>query len=48
MRAIKKGPEPASLRAYRAVPGASYDGKDFTPVKDDIRKDLLRDQLALC
>jgi uncharacterized protein (TIGR02646 family) len=48
MRAITKGPEPALLRTYRAVPGATYDGKDFTPVKDEIRRALLRDQLALC
>jgi uncharacterized protein (TIGR02646 family) len=48
MRAITKGSEPALLRAYRAVPGATYDGKDFTPVKDAVREALLRDQLALC
>src|SRR5688572_10926482 len=48
MRAITKGLEPTTLRAYRAVPGATYDGKDFTPVKDDIRDAFLRDQLALC
>ena len=43
MRAITKGPEPSRLQAYRAVPGATYDGEDFTPVKDDIRAALLRD-----
>ncbi|WP_437481821.1 hypothetical protein WME75_39515 [Sorangium sp. So ce1014] len=48
MRAIAKGHEPPELKAYRAVPGATYDGKDFTPVKDGIRTALLRDQLALC
>ena len=48
MRAIQKGPEPASLKSYRAVPGATYDGKDFTPVKEEIRDALLCDQLALC
>jgi uncharacterized protein (TIGR02646 family) len=48
MRAITKGPEPVALAAYRAVPGATYDGKDFTPVKDEIRDALLRDQFALC
>jgi uncharacterized protein (TIGR02646 family) len=48
MRAITKGPEPATLQAYRAVPGATYDGKDFTPIKSDIRAALLRDQYALC
>lgn len=48
MRAIQKGPEPATLRSYRATPGATYDGKDFTPVKNDIRGALLRNQAALC
>lgn len=48
MRLIQKGTEPSSLRAYRAVPGATYDGKDFTAVKDEIRTFLLRDQLHLC
>lgn len=48
MRAITKGPEPGLLKAYRAVPGATYDGKDFTPVKEAIRSALIRDQYALC
>ena len=48
MLAITKGPEPPALAAYRAVPGAAYDGKDFAPVKDEIRGALLRDQRALC
>ena len=48
MRHITKGPEPAELRAYRGVPGATYDGGDFTPVKTAIRKALLRDQYHLC
>ena len=48
MRSITKGPEPALLQAYRAVPGATYDGKDFTPVKDAVRTALIRDQHALC
>lgn len=48
MRAITKGAEPAELQAYRAAPGATYDGKDFTPVKGEVRKALLRDQRALC
>ena len=48
MQAITKGAEPATLQAYRAVPGATYDGKDFTPVKNDIRAALIRDQHALC
>ena len=33
MRAIVKGAAPAELIRYRAVPGAVYDGGDFTPVK---------------
>ncbi len=48
MRAINKGPEPAPLQRYRAVPGVTYDGKDFTPIKDAIRTALLGDQLWLC
>ncbi len=48
MRLIQKEIEPHALRAYRAVPGAIYDGKDFTPVKEEIRTQLLRDQLHLC
>lgn len=48
MRPIDKGPEPVELQRYRAVPGATYDGKDFTPVKRVIREALLRDQLWLC
>lgn len=48
MRLIQKGTEPALLRAYRAVPGAAYDGKDFAAVKNEIRDSLLRDQFHLC
>jgi hypothetical protein len=48
MRTITKGSEPKSLRDYRAVPGATYDGKDFTRVKNAIRKALLRDQHHVC
>lgn len=48
MRAIVKGAEPTSLRAYRAAPGATYDGQDFTEVKDDLRQVLVRDQRGLC
>jgi uncharacterized protein (TIGR02646 family) len=48
MRTIQKGNEPPALRMYRAVPGAIYDGKDFTPIKEEIREHLLRDQLYLC
>ena len=48
MRDITKRAEPASLTTYRAQPGAVYDGADFTPVKDDIRDGLLREQGFLC
>lgn len=48
MLALVKGAEPGELAAYRAVPGATYDGKDFTPVKTALRRALLRDQAALC
>lgn len=48
MRQIQKQAEPAELLQYRNVPGSTYDGGDFTPVKDAIRRDLLRDQGHLC
>ncbi len=48
MRLLTKGREPPKLRDYRAVPCATYDGANFTPVKDDIREGLLRDQAWLC
>lgn len=48
MWTILKGAEPPSLREYRAVPGAVYDGAKFTPVKNDVRDALLRDQSHLC
>jgi uncharacterized protein (TIGR02646 family) len=48
MRAIPKGAEPTALRAYRATPGAVFDGANFTPVKTEIRAALLRDQLWVC
>ncbi|MFO0756699.1 MAG: hypothetical protein U0359_09420 [Byssovorax sp.] len=48
MKRVEKGAEPAALHDYRAVPGATYDGHDFGPVKDQIRDGLLRDQHALC
>jgi len=48
MRAIKKRPEPVELQKYRAIPGAKFDGKDFTPIKDKVREALLGDQLRLC
>ncbi len=48
MRAIQKGPEPVSLTSHRAVHGATYKDQSFAPFKDDIRKALLGEQLALC
>ena len=48
MRFIQKNDEPRSLREYRAMPRAVYDGPNFTPVKSDIRQQLLREQGYLC
>lgn len=48
MRHIAKGREPRELVAWRAQPGAAWDGGGFTTVKDEIRKALVRDQAYLC
>lgn len=48
MRAIQKTEEPVELVAFRAVPGATYDGGNFTPVKEKIRESLLNEQYYLC
>jgi len=48
MRAIGKGREPVELGTYRAYPGTTYDGPNFTPVKDRIREELLKEQGHLC
>ena len=48
MRQIQKQAEPDELVQYRNVPGSTYDGGNFTPVKDAVRRDLLRDQGHLC
>jgi uncharacterized protein (TIGR02646 family) len=45
---ILKGNEPVSLTAYRMQPDADYDGPQFTPVKNDIREQTLREQGATC
>ena len=48
MRFILKREEPRSLREYRAVPGAIYNGPNFTSVKTDVRQQLLQEQGYLC
>jgi uncharacterized protein (TIGR02646 family) len=48
MKQIVKFKEPNSLLQYRRQNMAVYDGPNFTPVKDDIRKSLLREQGYLC
>lgn len=48
MRAIRKSSEPIDLATYRARPGAVYDGDHFTPVKNVLRKVLLKEQGYLC
>lgn len=48
MRNINKGVEPRSLTEYRAKPDAEYDGPRFTPVKADIKEQLLKEQGHLC
>lgn len=45
---INKLPAPASLNAYRQQPDAEYDGPEFTPVKTEIRTQLLKEQGYLC
>ncbi|WP_221065299.1 retron system putative HNH endonuclease [Methylomagnum ishizawai] len=43
-----KSPEPKELTEYRCQPDAVYDGPLFTPVKQAIRAQLLREQGYLC
>lgn len=45
---INKNEEPKSLTEYRNQPGAVWDGENFTPIKDQIRLSLLREQRFLC
>ena len=45
MRAIRKGPEPASLTEHRCTPGADYESY---PDKDALRQYLVREQRGLC
>lgn len=48
MKKINKLVEPQSLTRYRSQPGSEYDGQNFTPVKNDIRNQLLNEQGHLC
>lgn len=48
MISIVKGREPTSLQHYRLQPNAVYDGSQFTPVKADIRTQLLKEQGYIC
>lgn len=48
MLAIQKLNIPKLLVEYKAKPGATYDGPDFTPVKDAIRTQLVAEQKGLC
>jgi uncharacterized protein (TIGR02646 family) len=48
MISIVKDREPTSLQQYRLQPNAEYDGSQFTPVKTDIRTQLLKEQGYLC
>lgn len=45
---IKKEKEPSSLTQYKQQLDASFDGANFTPVKNDIRNQLLEEQGYLC
>ena len=45
---IHKGSEPSELTQYRSQGGAVYDGPDFTPVKDAIREQLVKEQGYIC
>ena len=48
MLMIDKQREPPALLEYRLTSDASYDGPNFTPVKDAIRRQLLDEQGHLC
>jgi hypothetical protein len=45
VRAIAKGPEPASLTAHRLTPHCDYDNY---AAKDDLRNALVTEQRGLC
>jgi len=48
MISITKSQEPQSLQHYRLQPGTVFDGQNFTPVKQDIREQLVAEQGYLC
>jgi len=48
MIAINKNAEPNELLEYRLSPSATYDGPNFTPVKEAIRISLLEEQGYIC
>jgi uncharacterized protein (TIGR02646 family) len=45
---IAKYAPPQSLVKYAIPPGAVYDGPNFTPVKDELRVALVKEQHGLC
>jgi uncharacterized protein (TIGR02646 family) len=48
MKAIEKTHGPQDLTTYREKPGAEYDGPEFTPVKNALRKSILNEQGYIC
>lgn len=49
MKSIQKRREPRALTEYRSKPDARYDGDaSFTPVKEQIRQQLVKEQGYLC
>ncbi len=48
MISITKRSEPKMLQHYRLQDGTVFDGKDFTPVKQAIRDQLVAEQGYLC
>jgi len=48
MTPITKSTEPQSLQHYRLQKGTVFDGENFTPVKQDIRVQLVAEQGFLC
>lgn len=48
MVCVTKQNQPSSLVGYKQQTNAKYDGANFTPIKEDIRKNLLDEQYYLC